>query len=323
MPLDEEGGHGLWGEAEGERLVQVTGDVAFPQQGQRQQHVLGDRAVREPVANLAQGRAPGHRIGAAAEGRAPGVAAGHDRLEEEALVVRQRLGHRQVRLHRVMVVEAVRDLDDTDLGVFEEAEGPREEGALGHEIGIEYRQELPIRIFERVVDVAGLGPDVISPGDVSYTLLFAIFAQPGAATVVEHIDGEVRPVHAHGADDRLLEHRQGFVVGRDVDIHLGRPRRVLADPREQPRLEDVGLRRAVCSPGEDEEQHRGVQDRQDLDPGEAQGPEVAQPGVAEREGARQPPHQVAEREKGHAGDEQPARPRLAHRDHPGQQADQG
>ena len=92
-----------------------------------------------------QRRAARHRVRAAAERHVPGIAARHDHVEEETLLVRHRLADGQVRLQRVVIVEGMRRLHDADLGVGEETDGAHQEIALRHEICVENGDELAAR----------------------------------------------------------------------------------------------------------------------------------------------------------------------------------
>ena len=98
MALDEESVDVLRRKPEGEPLAQIARDIAFAQKRKGEQHVLGNRRRRQRAADGIERRAPCERVGAAAERGAPAVSARHDGVEKEALLVRDRLPHCEVRL---------------------------------------------------------------------------------------------------------------------------------------------------------------------------------------------------------------------------------
>ena len=178
LTLDQQGVDAFRRQAECQSLAQIARDVALAQQGQGQQNVFGDRLGRQSVADGAERGAARDRIGAAAERGIPGVAARHDGVEEEALLVRQGLAQCQVGLHRIVIVEGVRDLHDPDRGFGKEADRAHEEVALRHEIGVEYGDEVGIGLGQCVVDVAGLAVSVVGPGEIADPFAIAESLQP-------------------------------------------------------------------------------------------------------------------------------------------------
>ena len=172
-PLHEECFDAFRRQAVGERLAQVARYVALAQQHQAEQHVLGDRLRWQRVSYRAQRLAARYGVRSAAEGGVPSVATSHDGFEEEALIVGKRLAQGQIGLHRVMIVERVRNLNDPYRGIVEESHGAHEEIALCDEVCIEQRKIVGVRPRQCVVDIAGLGVRVVGTGDVSHALRLA------------------------------------------------------------------------------------------------------------------------------------------------------
>ena len=66
-----------------------------------------------------------------------------------------------------MVVEGVRTLHDADFGIGKEADGAHQEIALGHEIGIENRDEFAAGVGQRVIDIAGFGAVIVGAREIT------------------------------------------------------------------------------------------------------------------------------------------------------------
>ena len=116
------------------RLVHLDGRV----------EVLGDRLGRHP-ADLDESFPTQDRSRTAPVGAVVPILAGADHLEEHALLMAADL----VVLHRVLVVEIVRALDERDRLVVEIADGGVEGIGKGHVVSIEAEDQLPVRQAER------------------------------------------------------------------------------------------------------------------------------------------------------------------------------
>jgi hypothetical protein len=118
------------------------------------------------------------RVRAAAERGDPAVAARHNGIEEEALLVRDDFAHCQILLQQVVVVEGVRTPHDADSRIGKKADRAHEKVALRHKLGIKIRDEMPIGVDKRMADVAGLGMIVVRSRDVAGALGFAEGFEP-------------------------------------------------------------------------------------------------------------------------------------------------
>src|SRR5262249_3376061 len=156
---------------------------------------------RQGAANRVECGAPRQRVGAAAERGAPSVAARHDRIKKEALLIGNGLAHGEICLQRVVVIKGVRTLHDADTRVGKEANGAHDEIALRHEVGIKDSDEFATGIGKSVVDVARLGMKVVGPRDIAGTLVLAESLQPWPAAVVEHPHAKIRIIEAEGPDN--------------------------------------------------------------------------------------------------------------------------
>ena len=212
-----------------ERLVVEAAAPAAPVDPKRRVEVLRDR-VGGKAADLLERRPPDDGAGPAPERGTVVVAPRLDDVEEHRLVV-------VVVLHvldRVAVVELMRRLDVGEAVVLEMADDRLQHLRLGHVIRVEDEDQLAPRSRERGVDVPRLGVDVLLAGQIPRAEVGGEIGDPRPATVVEHPDLEVRVVEGGAPDQGRPQHLLVLVVGRDVDIHGGLPRRRDAIDRPQP-----------------------------------------------------------------------------------------
>ena len=215
--LHQEGPDLLGRDAQGHHL----GVEDDPPAGGVQPHagvgVLDDR-VGGHAADREDRAAAEDRRAAAPEGGVVAVLPARDRVEEDALLVAQRV----VVVARVLeaaVVEVLGRLDDGDLLVGEVAEHPLDQLRARHVVGVEGDDELRVHLGERVVDVAGLRVAARRGArEVADAELLAHQAHPWAPPVVEHphLRGHV-VADRHRADDRRPQDVLGLVVGGDED----------------------------------------------------------------------------------------------------------
>ena len=301
--LDEEGVQAFRRQALRQLLVQVDGAVAGPAHRQRGQQILGDRGGGHAADRL-QRRAAHHRARTAAERHAPGVAAGRHLIEEQPLLVRQVVGDLQVQLHRVLVEEVLRGLDDAHIRRLEQPGGARQEGPVRHEVGVEHRHQIAVGVGEGVVHVARLGVRVVRAGDVADPAFPTERREPAAPAVVQHVHAEIGVGHRLGADDRLLQHLQPLVVGRDQHVHAG----VGAAGGERG-LSRVRAPRSALGAGHDQKEHRDLDERDQLDRVDRPDPGRFHGRAVERQHrVAQTPAQIAQRDQGEHTRDQRARP---------------
>ena len=151
-----------------------------------------------------------------------------------------------------------------------------QEGAGRQVIAVEDGDQIPARLPERVVDVAGLGVLVGRPRHIADPRLFGEGAKRRSVPVIEQPDGQLvgGPVEGQGRVDCALDDGEILVVGGDHQIHAGPLCRV----RRQ------GRRGAIQRPGRlpvAEQQHYpgiGLGGQQQEAAGEADGIEPVQGG---------------------------------------------
>jgi hypothetical protein len=105
------------------------------------------------------------------------VAARHNGIEEEALLVRDDFAHCQILLQRVVAVEGVRTLHDADSRVGKKADRAHEKVA-GTKSASKIATKLIIGADKRIFDVAGLGVTVVRARDVAGVFGFAEGFEP-------------------------------------------------------------------------------------------------------------------------------------------------
>ncbi len=127
----------------------------------------------------------------------------------------------QIGLHGVVIVEAVRNLDDANPLGFEKAHGAQQEVSAWHEVGVEHRHERRVGDRQPVIDIAGLRAFIVRPVDVASPLGHAQVAYPGSPTIVQHPYARVRPVEGETAEDGFFQHFARFIIGGYENIHRG------------------------------------------------------------------------------------------------------
>ncbi len=277
-------GQPLGRQARGQADVQIGGAPAPPLQLERRVGVLGDGLAGEALGLVQRGTAD-HRAGAAEEGRVPEVVAGLDHAIEQRLL----LGHvpdgDQVPLDRVGRMEVVRRLQEGQPGLFlEPADRHLQEGAGRDVIAVEDADQFARGLGQGVVEVAGLGLEVVGPGDVAAARVLGEGLELGPPAVVEQPDAEPvgRIVHAERRQHGVLNDLQVLVVGGDEDVDRG-----------------PGLGRALDRADAALQRPDGLQEAQDQDqPGIELGHVEAEPQHAlrqavEMQGLGRAPEQVA------------------------------
>jgi hypothetical protein len=296
--LHEKGLQAFWRQSERQRLVEVTGDIALLQQREAEQHVFGDRSRREPAADGFECGAAGYAVRSAAKGGIPAVPAGHDGFEKEALIIGQCFAQREILLQRIMVVETVRHLDDANGGIVEKAHGSTKERPLRHEIGVEYGHERRVRHLQRMIDVAGLGMEIVGPCDVAGALGLAEIPEPGSPPIIGNPHIQIGPIQRQCAEDGLFQHLDRFVVGGDDQVHRWP---VFGVTQRQPRFASIGFGAAVGALQQRGEQDGGIEQAEQFD-GEAGEREAkANPGRIPRDGGGEAPVEIDTHHERHTG----------------------
>ena len=166
----------------------------------------------------------------------------------------------QIALERIRIGEEMRGLAKKQPRILPEiADGPLQELAHGHVVGVEDDDEFARRERQAVVHVAGLGVLVARAREVDGAqfarqglqlqapiarglrlLRMLLIALLVGAAVVEHIDLEAvaRIIHADRADDGHGEQFGILVVGRDEDVDGGKL--VLVESGRRRALQRVG-----------------------------------------------------------------------------------
>ena len=191
---------------------------------------------------------------AAPEGPVVAVLAGHDHLEEHALVVAAGL---EV-LEGVVVAEVMGCLDQRHRRVVEVADGGVEDVGLGDVVGVEDQDQLAAGVVEGVVDVAGLGVLVGGPGQVAGPEPLGQRADVLTAPVVED-PGDVRIGDPVAPDQGGPEHVQTLVVGADEDVDARPPsdgRRVETGTRQAKKANEPAWPSRTPRRQEDDEHDR-------------------------------------------------------------------
>ena len=217
------------------------------------------------------------------------VLARADRVEEQVLVVAQRVGG-AARVLEAPVEEGLGALHDGHLGVGEVAEGALQQLRARHVIGVERDQELRVDVGQGVVEVAGLGVQARGgAAQVAGAEPGAHAAHPVAAAVVQH-PHLGRRVGAHGqrTEQGRPQHVLRLVVGGDQD--------------RRPATGERGGRPTVGGPPAREGQQGRGGDHQRLGDDERQ----AEPQGAQVEGEAPAPGQVDDPAEQREGGEPPA-----------------
>jgi hypothetical protein len=109
-----------------------------------------------------------------------------------------------------------------------------QEGAGGHVVAVEDADELTLGLRHGIVQVAGLGVQVVVAGDVADAAFGGELAEFLAPAVIEQVDADLlgRPVHRDGAQHGGAHDRHRLVVGRDIHVD-GRPQRDVVRHRDR------------------------------------------------------------------------------------------
>ena len=88
-------------------------------------------------------------------------------------------------------------------------------------VAVKDRDELPFGIFQRIIDVAGLGVFVAGAGDIVHPNIFGKLAKRFPSAVVEDPDVQLvlRPVDTLRGVNGVFHHVEIFVIGGDEDVH--------------------------------------------------------------------------------------------------------
>ncbi len=240
--LADEGLDRLRRHAEGQRLRVVDRLPALGVQPDRGVQVLGHGAGGE-AADLVQRRAAHDGAAAAEEGCIPGVLAALDDAEEQRLLGPHRtLAVGVAVLVGVEVEEVLRRLHEGHARVVEVAQRAREEVAPRRVVAVEEGDQLALAVLQRVVEVAGLGVQVVGAGQVAAAEFAGQRRHLGPAAVVEQ-PHRVPLLHRQRGEQRLAHQRDRLVVGRHEDVHRAlRIRRRRLALAQSPAHEDVQQR---------------------------------------------------------------------------------
>ncbi len=163
QPLEQEGVHGLRGDAERQWFVDEQRLPAAAVQPYRSVDVLRDRGGCDP-ANIFEGCAPYHRRAAAPERAVAGVLARLNDAEEQRLLVPAACAPGV--LDRILVVELLGHLDQRQLFVLEVTQRALQVFRLRHHVGVEHDDEITVGLLQGVVDVARFGMFVRRARDI-------------------------------------------------------------------------------------------------------------------------------------------------------------
>ena len=226
MPLPHEVGHGFRGKSCAELLLQIQQLPTLLAQGD-----AGDKVLRQgrfdKAAHLIQGMPAHHKRSAGADHGPPAVPHWLDPAVK-AFFIRQQPGFQpQVAHHRIGIDERLRGLQQSHVGLQQKADAALQEAVLGDEVRIENRHELAVATAKACIEIARLGMPPFG------TTLIATAQAPGqlshflTTAVIQHPDRGVGIALLRAAQERALQHRQGFAVGGHQDVHMGSPVRGL------------------------------------------------------------------------------------------------
>ena len=129
-------------------------------------------------ANLIQRAATDNGAGAAEEGGVPHVVPVLHQAVEQRPFVRRFAKTTKVALKGIGREEVVRGLHHRQLFLFQEpAHGHLQKRARWHMVAVKDRDELPFGVFQRIVDVTGLGVLVAGTGDIVHPDIFGKLAK--------------------------------------------------------------------------------------------------------------------------------------------------
>lgn len=88
-------------------------------------------------------------------------------------------------------------------------------------VAVKDRDKLAFRVFQRVIDVAGLGVFMRGTGDVLYANGLGKLAELFAPTVVKNPDAQLvfRSVDAQRGINGVFHYAEVFVVSRNKNVH--------------------------------------------------------------------------------------------------------
>ncbi len=109
-------------------------------------------------------------------------------------------------------------LDESHLFVGKIAESAFQEIRRGDVVGVENGHEFAVRTFERVVDVAGLGVDMLRTAEVVDAEALGEILDLGAAAVVEDVR-LVRIVHVARREHRPMKKVYVLIIRGDEHVH--------------------------------------------------------------------------------------------------------
>ena len=204
-----------------ERQAEVAAIPAASMHLEHRVRVLGHRFDGEP-ADLLECGPPQHGAGAAEEGRVPIVVGVLDEAVEHIALGRHARAGREVPLERVGRIEVVGRLHERIARLRDHpAHGHLQERAGCDVVGVEDGDELTLGLGERVVQVAGLGVQVVAAGDVADAAFGCEITElvPPAVIEQEYTQFFRRPVDRDRAEHGCADDRHRFVVGGDKHVH--------------------------------------------------------------------------------------------------------
>ena len=91
---------------------------------------------------------------------------------------------------------------------------------MGEKVGVEHQDEVTVGLAECVIDVAGFRALVVRACDPAHAQLLAQLAEPGSASVVEHIHRRLSfPLQTCRGEDGALEDLRALVDRRNEHVH--------------------------------------------------------------------------------------------------------
>ena len=203
--------------------IDIGGPVPEPMQLERGVRVFGDRFDGDAT-DFHQGAAPQDGAGPAEEAGVPEVVAVLDQAVKERTLVRHTPEGAQVALEGVCGEEVMRCLDQCTARIGKHgAHRQLQERAHRQVIAVEDGNEVRAGPGQGLVEISRLGMPVVGPVEVPDAHFGGEFPQAVAVSVVKQMDVQpIRwPVKVLGRQHRGPDHRERFVVGRDVDVDVG------------------------------------------------------------------------------------------------------
>ena len=118
----------------------------------------------------------------------------------------------------------MRRLHHRQFGVIEKAaHGGLQKTGGGNMVAIEHTDQFTVGLTERVVQVAGLGVQVVRAGDVAHPGTLGERLETFPPAVIKHVDAYLVGgiIQVLRRQHRVADHLQAFVVGGDIDVHGG------------------------------------------------------------------------------------------------------